>query len=185
MATKKKSAAGSPVTSSSKKTAPAAQTTSPGSGAGKQPKSAAKANRAAGGKTAVTGKSPAQKTAGELPKKVAPSGKADTNFFDQVYDVARQIPRGRVTSYGAIAASLGAKSSSRMVGWAMNSCRSARPKVPAHRVVNRMGILSGKHHFEDPLQMEKMLAKEGVKVKADQVVDFKKVFWDPSTELGF
>jgi len=122
--------------------------------------------------------------ADEKPKLLSPSGKRDSNFFEQVYEVARMIPKGRVTSYGAIAASLGTKSSSRMVGWAMNSCRSARPKVPAHRVVNRMGILSGKHHFEDPSEMERMLAKEGVEVKGDQVVDFKKLFWDPSVELG-
>ena len=117
-----------------------------------------------------------------LPK-VKPSGKNDSNFFEQVYDVARMIPRGRVTSYGAIAASLGAKSSSRMVGWAMNSCRGARPKVPAHRVVNRLGILSGKHHFEDPEEMERLLKKEGVEVKNDTVTKFRELFWDPAEEL--
>ena len=120
----------------------------------------------------------------EKPRSVKPSGKTDNGFFELVYDVARQIPKGRVTSYGAIAASLGAKSSSRMVGWAMNSCRSARPKVPAHRVVNRLGILSGKHHFEDPEEMEKLLKKEGVLLKNHQVVDFRKLFWDPSVELA-
>ena len=125
-----------------------------------------------------------QKPPDEKPRTLKPSGKTDQNFFDQVYAVARQIPKGRVTSYGAIAASLGAKSSSRMVGWAMNSCRSARPKVPAHRVVNRLGILSGKHHFEDPDEMARLLTKEGVLVKDDQVVDFKKLFWDPAAELG-
>lgn len=116
---------------------------------------------------------------------IKPSGKKEENFFEQVFEVARQIPRGRVTSYGAIAASLGAKSSSRMVGWAMNSVGKVKPKVPAHRVVNRLGILSGKHHFSPPSLMEQLLKKEGVKVKNDQVVDFKKVFWDPITELGF
>jgi methylated-DNA-protein-cysteine methyltransferase related protein len=121
--------------------------------------------------------------AGERLPKVKPSGKNDSNFFEQVYDVARMIPRGRVTSYGAIAASLGAKSSSRMVGWAMNSCRSARPKVPAHRVVNRLGILSGKHHFEDPEEMERLLKKEGVEVKNDTVTNFRELFWDPAGEL--
>lgn len=128
--------------------------------------------------------SPSGKAAVEKPREVKPSGKYDANFFEQVYAVARMIPRGRVTSYGAIAQSLGTKLSSRMVGWAMNSCRSARPKVPAHRVVNRLGILSGKHHFEDPSEMERLLAKEGVQVKSDQVVDFKNLFWDPSKELG-
>jgi methylated-DNA-protein-cysteine methyltransferase related protein len=114
---------------------------------------------------------------------IRPSGKKEDNFFDLVYEVARQIPRGKVTSYGAIAASLGAKSSSRMVGWAMNGAGSARPKVPAHRVVNRNGMLSGKHHFGAPDAMEKLLKKEGIKVKDDKVLDFKKHFWDPMTLL--
>lgn len=116
---------------------------------------------------------------------VKPSGKREENFFELVYEVARQIPKGRVTSYGAIAACLGTKSSARMVGWAMNGCHRVRPKVPAHRVVNRLGILSGKHHFTPPGSMEKQLKAEGIKVKNDQVVDFKKLFWDPVTELGF
>lgn len=116
-------------------------------------------------------------------KPVMPSGKREENFFELVYMVARQIPRGRVTSYGAIAACLGARSSSRMVGWAMNGAGKVKPKVPAHRVVNRLGILSGKHHFSPPGMMEKLLKQEGVKVKNDQVVDFEKIFWDPSTEL--
>lgn len=102
-----------------------------------------------------------------------------------VFEVARQIPKGRVTSYGAIAACLGTKSSARMVGWAMNGCHRVKPKVPAHRVVNRLGILSGKHHFSPPGMMEKLLKKEGVKIKNDQVVDFKKLFWDPVEEIGF
>ncbi|MET0635488.1 MAG: MGMT family protein [Chitinophagaceae bacterium] len=127
---------------------------------------------------------PAKTSIREKAKAVISSGKTDSNFFEQVYAVARMIPKGRVTSYGAIAASLGTKSSSRMVGWAMNSCRSARPKVPAHRVVNRMGILSGKHHFEDPGEMERLLKKEGVKVVDDQVADFKTLFWDPAAELS-
>jgi methylated-DNA-protein-cysteine methyltransferase-like protein len=116
---------------------------------------------------------------------VKPSGKKEEGFFEQVYDVARQIPKGRVTSYGAIAACLGTKLSARMVGWAMNGAHNVRPKVPAHRVVNRLGILSGKHHFSPPGQMEKLLKQEGIKVKDDQVVDFKKLFWDPAKELGF
>ena len=121
----------------------------------------------------------------EKPKTLKPSGKRDENFFELVFDVARQIPRGRVTSYGAIAACLGTRSSARLVGWAMNGAGRVRPKVPAHRVVNRMGILSGKHHFSPPGMMEKLLKKEGIKVKNDQVVDFKKHFWDPIEELNF
>src|SRR5258705_8856512 len=122
--------------------------------------------------------------AGRL-KTIKPSGKREENFFELVFEVARQIPKGRVTSYGAIAACLGTKSSARMVGWAMNGAGRVRPKVPAHRVVNRLGILSGKHHFSPPGNMEKLLKKEGIKVKNDQVVDFKKLFWDPVSELGF
>ena len=118
-------------------------------------------------------------------KSIKPSGKRDENFFELVFEVARQIPKGRVTSYGSIAACLGAKSSARMVGWAMNSAGNVKPKIPAHRVVNRLGILSGKHHFSPPGMMEKLLKKEGVKVKNDQVIDFKKHFWDPVKELGF
>lgn len=95
----------------------------------------------------------------------------------------RLIPRGRVTSYGAIAAYLGAKGSARMVGYAMNAAHSQKPKVPAHRVVNRNGLLSGKHHFPTPFTMQELLEKEKVKVENGQVVDFKKKFWDPSVEL--
>jgi len=118
-------------------------------------------------------------------KSVKPSGKREENFFELVYEVARQIPRGRVTSYGAIASVLGTKLSARMVGWAMNGSGKMRPKVPAHRVVNRNGMLSGKNHFDTPDQMEKLLKKEGIKVRNDQVVDFEKLFWDPAKELGF
>jgi methylated-DNA-protein-cysteine methyltransferase related protein len=125
-----------------------------------------------------------KKSSGKL-KSVKPSGKKDENFFELVYEVARQIPKGRVTSYGAIAACLGTKLSARMVGWAMNGAGRVRPKVPAHRVVNRLGILSGKHHFTPPGSMEKLLKKEGVKVKNDTVVDFEKLFWDPVEVLGF
>lgn len=118
-------------------------------------------------------------------KKIKPSGNTDDNFFSLVYEVTRQIPKGRVTSYGAIAAALGTKSSARMVGWAMNGCHRVRPKVPAHRVVNRNGLLTGKFHFDPPEKMEELLKKEGIKVKNDQVVDFKKLFWDPVEELQF
>lgn len=117
-------------------------------------------------------------------RSVRPSGKKDDNFFSLVYDIARQIPKGRVTSYGAIAIVLGTKLSARMVGWAMNGAGKVRPKVPAHRVVNRIGMLTGKHHFADPDQMERLLKKEGIKIKDDQVVDFEKHFWDPAVELG-
>ncbi len=119
----------------------------------------------------------------ETVRAVQPSGSKDTTFFEQVYEVARQIPKGRVTSYGAIAACLGAKSSARMVGWAMNGCHRVRPKVPAHRVVNRNGMLSGKHHFGSPNLMQELLEKEGIKVKKDTVVNFKELFWDPASEL--
>ncbi|MDQ6755296.1 MAG: MGMT family protein [Bacteroidota bacterium] len=93
------------------------------------------------------------------------------------------MPKGRITSYGAIANYLGTKSSARMVGWAMNAAHSAIPKVPAHRVVNRNGMLSGKAHFATPSLMEELLAKEKIKVKEDVIVDFKKLFWDPADEL--
>lgn len=106
------------------------------------------------------------------------------SFFQDVYDVVRQIPKGRVTSYGAIATYLGTKLSARMVGWAMNAAGTAKPKVPAQRVVNRNGMLTGKHHFKTPTLMEEMLKKDGVAVKNDTVVDFKKRFWDPVEELG-
>jgi methylated-DNA-protein-cysteine methyltransferase related protein len=112
-------------------------------------------------------------------KSVKPSGKKDESFFELVYEVARQIPRGRVTSYGAIANALGTKSSARMVGWAMNGAGRIKPKVPAHRVVNRNGMLSGKFHFGSPTAMENLLKKEKIKVKNDKVVDFEKLFWDP------
>jgi methylated-DNA-protein-cysteine methyltransferase-like protein len=116
-------------------------------------------------------------------KDLKPSGIKDQNFFEQVYEVARQIPRGRVTSYGAIAACLGAKSSARMVGWAMNGADKVNPRVPAHRVVNRVGLLSGKIHFKPPGRMEQLLKKEGVQVKDDTVVNFPQKFWDPAKEL--
>jgi methylated-DNA-protein-cysteine methyltransferase related protein len=105
------------------------------------------------------------------------------SFFDDVYDVVRQIPKGRVTSYGAIANYLGTKLSARMVGWAMNAAHDARPKVPAHRVVNRNGMLTGKAHFATPVQMEELLKKEKIKVKDDKIIDFEKAFWDPSINL--
>ncbi len=107
----------------------------------------------------------------------------DINFFDKVYQVARLIPPRRVTSYGAIAAYLGTKGSSRMVGYAMQACGKALPPVPAHRVVNRQGLLTAKFHFGGDL-MEQLLESEGVKVIDNQVQDFKNLFWDPSVELA-
>ena len=107
----------------------------------------------------------------------------DINFFDKVYQVARLIPPGRVTSYGAIAAYLGTKGSSRMVGYAMQACGKALPPVPAHRVVNRQGLLTAKFHFGGDL-MEQLLENEGVKVIDNQVQDFKNLFWDPAVELA-
>lgn len=116
-------------------------------------------------------------------KSIRPSGQHEASFFEQVYEVVRQIPRGRVTSYGAIAACLGAKSSSRMVGWAMNGSHQVRPKVPAHRVVNRNGMLTGKHHFNTPREMQRLLEKEGIEVRKDTVTRFREIFWDPAAEL--
>lgn len=101
-----------------------------------------------------------------------------------MWEVARLIPKGRVTSYGAIANYLGTKMSARMVGWAMNGAHKIRPKVPAHRVVNRNGMLSGKMHFETPTAMQELLAKEKIQVKNDVIVDFERLFWDPMKELG-
>lgn len=118
------------------------------------------------------------------PKIILPSGKKDSSFFEQVYEVARLIPKGRVTSYGAIAVFLGSKMSARMVGWAMNGAHQLTPKVPAHRVVNRNGMLSGKAHFDTSTQMEELLAKEKVFVKDDIIIDFAKKFWDPAIELS-
>ena len=107
----------------------------------------------------------------------------DDNFFERVYEVARLIPVGRVTSYGAIAQYLGTKGSSRMVGYAMQACGKVSPKVPAHRVVNRQGLLTAKFHFGGDL-MAQLLESEGVQVKDDQVQDFKKLYWDPSIALA-
>lgn len=116
-------------------------------------------------------------------KKIADSpGQKD--FFRDVYDVVRLIPRGRVSSYGAIAAYLGSAKSARMVGWAMNASHSQNPPVPAQRVVNRNGILSGKAHFADPNRMQELLESEGIQVKNDQVVEFDKLFWNPAIELS-
>jgi len=103
-------------------------------------------------------------------------------FFDSVYQVVTLIPKGRVTSYGAIALYLGAKGSARMVGYAMNAAQTL-PHVPAHRVVNRQGLLTGKHHFSSPEAMQKLLESEGVAVYNDKIADFKNIFWNPASEL--
>lgn len=100
------------------------------------------------------------------------------NFFERVYAIARQIPYGKVTSYGAIAKALGATRSARMVGWAMNASHNMED-IPAHRVVNRVGLLSGKHHFEGTNLMQQLLESEGIKVVENQIVDFEKHFWEP------
>ena len=110
--------------------------------------------------------------------------KEDITFFEKVYQVVRLIPKGRVTSYGAIAKFLGSAGSSRMVGWAMNSSHTAIPLVPAQRVVNRNGLLTGKAHFSSKYSMEQMLKKDGVEVEDDRVLRFNELFWDPMIELN-
>jgi methylated-DNA-protein-cysteine methyltransferase-like protein len=107
---------------------------------------------------------------------------AQSNFYDEVYQVVRLIPKGRITSYGAIAEYLGTKGSSRLVGYAMGASGAAQPPVPAHRVVNRNGLLSGKIHFGGDT-MEQLLESEGIYVKDNQIQNFKELFWNPSTEL--
>lgn len=103
------------------------------------------------------------------------------DFYERVFDVVRLVPHGRVTTYGAIARFLGAAKSSRLVGWAMNNSHGVIPDVPAHRVVNRIGLLSGKNHFKDPTEMQELLENEGIEVKDDQIINFDVVFWDPAS----
>jgi len=105
------------------------------------------------------------------------------SFFDKVYEVCRLIPYGRITSYGAIAAYLGAARSARMVGWALNGSKNTHPDIPAHRVVNRMGLLTGKNHFGQKTLMQELLESEGIKVEHNKIVDFKKHFWDPQKHM--
>lgn len=112
---------------------------------------------------------------------MAKSNADNDNFFQRVYEIARQIPEGRVTSYGAIAKALGAARSARMVGWAMNASHSMKD-VPAHRVVNRNGVLTGKHHFDGTSLMQQLLESEGVEVIDNQIVDFEKLFWQPEIQ---
>jgi methylated-DNA-protein-cysteine methyltransferase-like protein len=107
-----------------------------------------------------------------------------SDFFKQVYTVVKKIPPGRVTSYGAIAAYLGSPGAARMVGWAMNASHHSEEFVPAHRVVNRNGLLTGKHHFDTPSAMQELLENEGMEIEDGQILDFEKKFWDPEKELG-
>ena len=107
----------------------------------------------------------------------------ESSFFEKVYAIVLLIPAGRVTSYGAIAEYLGIRGSARMVGWAMNSAHSQPFNVPAHRVVNRVGLLTGKHHFGGPKVMQQLLESEGIEVDEDKVVNYSKLFWDPKKEL--
>jgi methylated-DNA-protein-cysteine methyltransferase-like protein len=104
------------------------------------------------------------------------------DILEIIFDVVRMIPKGRVTSYGAIAQSIGIKKSARLVGWAMNQSHQY-PNIPAHRVVNHQGLLTGKHHFETPSTMQQLLESEGIKVTNDKVTDFKNIFWNPQTEI--
>lgn len=105
------------------------------------------------------------------------------DFFQKVYEVVQQIPPGKITSYGAIARYLGTAGSARMVGWAMNASHSHSQFVPAHRVVNRNGLLSGKHHFDNPYAMQELLEAEGLIIENDQILNFNENFWDPEKEL--
>ena len=109
--------------------------------------------------------------------------KTDENFFNRVYELTRLIPYGRVTSYGAIARYIGSPGASRMVGWALNNCHYEEEFTPAHRVVNRNGVLTGKHHFRHPGLMQELLESEGVSVVNDKVADFDQLFWDPCSNL--
>ncbi len=106
-----------------------------------------------------------------------------SDFYEKVYEIVREIPPGRVTSYGAIARYLGSNGSARMVGWALNVSHQQIPFVPAHRVVNRNGLLTGKIHFGSSTAMQELLENEGVKITDDCVIDFDRLFWDPMKEL--
>jgi len=119
----------------------------------------------------------------EISKSSFKSERQDHDFFAMVYEVTRLIPYGRVTSYGAIARYLGSAGSARMVGWALNASHSRPEFIPAHRVVNRNGMLTGKHHFGNSTTMQQLLANEGIIVEGDCVVNFRELFWDPGSEL--
>ncbi len=130
-------------------------------------------------------KNKVNKSSKDEPFKKAPiKGVKEYSFFEDVFAVVRQIPKGKVTSYGAIAAYLGTKLSARMVGWAMNAAHQAKPAVPAQRVVNRNGMLTGKHHFATPTLMEELLKKDGIVVKNETIQNFSQHFWNPTVELG-
>lgn len=116
-------------------------------------------------------------------KRTSATGTDNGDFFDRVYKVAKLIPYGRVTSYGAIARYLGSGRSARMVGWALNSSHTRPEFIPAHRVVNHKGLLTGKHHFGNSTTMEQLLMNEGIIVKDDIILNFREKFWDPSSEL--
>jgi methylated-DNA-protein-cysteine methyltransferase-like protein len=116
--------------------------------------------------------------------KKEPGNRSDDSFFEKVYAIVRRIPAGRVTSYGAIAEYLGTKGSARMVGWAMNSSHTQTANIPAHRVVNRVGLLTGKHHFGGLKVMQQLLESEGIPVEKDKIMKFEKLFWDPKKELN-
>lgn len=120
-----------------------------------------------------------------LPKKLKTKNMKDHSFFENVYQVVRLIPKGRVSSYGAIGAAIGSRKSARMVGYAMNNSHGVEPFIPAHRVVNRKGLLTGRHHFSPPELMEELLKAEGIEIKDNQVQNFKEVFWDPIDEIQF
>ena len=107
----------------------------------------------------------------------------DLSFFEQVYAVVRLIPKGRISTYGAIAAAVGAKKAARMVGYAMNNSHTVEPPIPAHRVVNRKGLLTGRHHFSPPELMQKLLTKEGINISNHQIQNFDKHFWEPIEEI--
>jgi len=109
---------------------------------------------------------------------------SDISFFKKVFEVVKYIPHGRVTSYGSIANYLGSRGSARMVGWAMNASHSAAEAIPAHRVVNRNGMLTGKHHFGNPDIMQQLLENEGAIIEKDKIINFKDLFWDPLKELA-
>ncbi len=101
------------------------------------------------------------------------------DWIEKIYEIVRKIPKGKVTSYGAIADAIGARTTARMVGWAMNASHTAKPKVPAHRVVNRNGLLTGRHHFASPTLMQELLEAEKIEINDNQIINFEKNYWKP------